>query len=87
MADPKNKKLQLDYPCAWIYKIIGTDQNDMQAAVAEIISDRACKISVSRLSENAKYISLDVEITVESEPHRLNLYEALQAHRAITLVL
>ncbi len=87
MTDPKNKKLHLDYPCAWAYKIIGTDQNDMQTAVAEIIQDRLCRISVSRLSDTAKYISLNVELTVESESHRMALYEALKAHRAIKLVL
>lgn len=87
MSDSKTEKLKLEYPCAWIYKIIGANQNDLQAAVEEIISDRTCKISVSRQSENAKYISLNVELTVESESHRTALYEALRAHRAIKIVL
>jgi hypothetical protein len=87
MSETENKKLHLDYPCAWAYKIIGTDQNDMQTAVAEVIQDRLCRISVSRLSDHAKYISLNVELTVESESHRMALYEALKAHRAIKIVL
>lgn len=83
----KQQKLQLDYPCTWIYKIIGMDPNEMKNAVHEIIQDRSCKISLSRQSETAKYISLNVELTVESESHRTDLYEALKAHRAFKLIL
>lgn len=87
MNDNKKKKLHLDYPCLWIYKIIGMNQDEMQSAVYDIIRDRSCQISVSRQSETAKYISLNVELTVESDSHRTALYEALKAHRAIKLVL
>jgi len=59
----------------------------MKSAVCEIIQDRQCRISLSRQSETAKYISLNVELTVESESHRTALYEALKAHQAIKLVL
>ncbi|PKN18845.1 MAG: DUF493 domain-containing protein [Deltaproteobacteria bacterium HGW-Deltaproteobacteria-6] len=83
----KKQKLHLDYPCLWIYKIIGTDQNEMKSAVSEIIRDRQCRISLSRQSDTARYFSLNVELTVESEAHRTDLYEALKAHRAIKLVL
>jgi len=87
MFDPKKHKLHLEYPCTWIYKIIGTDQDEMQSAVTEIIRDRPCKISFLRRSEKARYISLNVELTVESESHRMDLYHALKAHRAIKVVL
>jgi len=87
MTGNNERKLQLKYPCAWIYKIIGVDQNDMKSAVSEIIQDRACKITLSRSSETDKYQCLNVEITVESESHRKVIYEALRAHRAIKMVL
>ena len=87
MPDLKEKKLKLQYPCAWHYKIIGMDQNDMQAAVEEIVRDRTCKISVSRQSENARYISLNIELIVESESHRTAVYEAFKTHSAIKVVL
>jgi uncharacterized protein len=87
MPDDKKRKAQLEYPCAWIYKIIGPDVDEMRRAVAEIICDRACKISHSRSSETAKYHCLNVELSVESESHRTALYEALKAHRAIKMVL
>jgi uncharacterized protein len=87
MTENNERKLQLKYPCAWIYKIIGLDQNDMKSAVAEIIQDRACLITLSRRSETDKYHCLNVEITVESESHRKIIYEALKSHRAIKMVL
>ncbi|NTW07765.1 MAG: DUF493 domain-containing protein [Syntrophaceae bacterium] len=87
LFDGDKHKLHLEYPCRWIYKIIGTNQDEMQTAVTEIIRDRPCKISISRRSETAKYISLNVELVVESESHRMELYSAFKAHRAIKVVL
>jgi putative lipoic acid-binding regulatory protein len=87
MPDKEKRKVQLEYPCAWIYKIIGPNADEMRRAVAEIIRDRAYKISHSRSSETAKYHCLNVELLVESESHRTTLYEALKAHRAVKMVL
>jgi hypothetical protein len=87
MVNNKKQNLRLEYPCSWIYKVIGADQDEMQSAVHDIIRDRPCRISLSRQSKTAKYVSLNVELTVESESHRTTLYEALKAHRAIKMVL
>ena len=87
MTDDKKRKVHLEYPCPWVYKIIGPDADEMQRAVAEIIRDRAYKVCPSRSSETAKYHCLNVELSVESESHRTALYEALKAHRAVKLVL
>jgi hypothetical protein len=87
MSDDDKKKVQLEYPCPWVYKIIGPDADEMQSAVAEIICDRTYKVSPSRSSEKAKYHCLNVELSVESESHRTALYEALKAHKAVKMVL
>jgi putative lipoic acid-binding regulatory protein len=87
MPDDEKRKVQLEYPCPWVYKIIGPDADEMQRAIAEIIRDRAYKVSHSRSSEGAKYHCLNVELSVESESHRTTLFEALKAHRAVKLVL
>lgn len=83
----KANKPKIDYPCAWIYKIIGTDQEKMKAAVREIIKDRSCSITFSRSSETSRFHCLNLEVTVESETHRQTVYELLKAHRSIKLVL
>lgn len=87
MTGEKEKKLQLEYPCTWIYKIIGVDQDEMKSAVGEIIRDKVCLITFSRSSENAKYHCFNVEVTVESESHRQTIYDSLKTHRAIKIVL
>ena len=87
MDNLKEKKLQISYPCTWIYKIIGVDQKDMQSAVAEIIQDRSYSITFSRSSETSKYHCFNVAVTVESESHRQTIYESLKAHQSIKLVL
>lgn len=87
MVANKERNLQLKYPCAWIYKIIDVDQNDMRSAVSEIIQDRTCSITLSRSSESSKYHCLNVETIVESESQRKIIYEALKAHKAIKIIL
>ncbi|HOE22632.1 MAG TPA: DUF493 domain-containing protein [Smithellaceae bacterium] len=87
MADPQKQKLRLDYPCSWTYKIIGRNPDDMQSAVHEVVRDRSCRVSLSRQSATAKYVCLHIELTVESESHRLDLYEKLKTHPAIDVIL
>lgn len=87
MPDNEKRKVKLEYPCSWIYKIIGPDPDEMRRAVEEIIRDRAYKITHSRSSETSKYHCLNVELSVESEFHRTTLYEALKAHQAVKIIL
>jgi putative lipoic acid-binding regulatory protein len=87
MKDDKKEKLKLEYPCSWVYKIIGPDKEKMQSAVAETIRDCKYKISLSHTSQTSKYVCLNVELTVESESQRTALYEALKANSDIKMVL
>jgi hypothetical protein len=87
VKDDEKQKVQLSYPCRWVYKIIGPDADEMKRAAAEIIRDSKYKLSLSRSSATAKYHCLNVELSVESEAQRMALYEALKAHRAVKLVL
>lgn len=81
------EKLKLDYPCSWGFKIIGANEDEMRQAVAGIIRDRPYRITLSRSSETGKFHSLNVELSVESEGHRVDLYEALKSHPAVKIVL
>jgi len=87
MAKGKNIILELEYPCPWVYKVIGTDEGAMREAVAEIMGDCPYEVQPSRRSETGKYCSLSVSLTVESPARRIGLYEALKGHRAVKLVL
>ena len=87
MPDDEKKKIQLAYPCPWVYKIIGPNEDEMRSAVAEIIRDHTYKVSLSHSSEKNKYHCLNVELSVENESQRTAFYEALKAHRAVKMVL
>ncbi|MDQ5987628.1 MAG: hypothetical protein CSYNP_03373 [Syntrophus sp. SKADARSKE-3] len=87
MPEDDKRKLQLEYPCRWVYKIIGPDADSMRRAVGEIIRDRGYRISHSRSSEKGKYHCFNVELSVESEGHRKDIYECLKCHPSIKIVL
>ncbi|MBN1380429.1 MAG: DUF493 domain-containing protein [Deltaproteobacteria bacterium] len=87
MARQKKIILELEYPCSWVYKIIGTDIGQMRQAVAEIMGDCRYTITHSRSSKTDKYHCLNVDLRVESAAQRLGLYRTLQSHQAVKLVL
>ena len=78
---------QIDYPCRWQYRIIGEDRTAMLAAIAAQVDVAACVIDDANTSSSGRYLSLNLEITVNDEPERLHLYQALSGHPAIRMVL
>ena len=80
-------KPKIDYPCSWTYKVIGRDLGDLKRAIAEIIGEGKHTVALSRTSKGGAYHCLNVTITVESEPSRLDLYQRLCKHPAILIVM
>jgi putative lipoic acid-binding regulatory protein len=83
---PVNRPL-IEYPCRWEYKTIGMDEALMRAAVAEVMADLEHELSFSRASGGGKYSSLLIVVDVENEDHRNSIFNALQQHRDIRMVL
>jgi len=82
-----NNNAEINYPCEWIYKIIGTDPGRMQEAIGTIIQPETYTISESRTSRSSKYVSLTIELVVFSEKERTNYYNRLGQHEDIKMVL
>jgi putative lipoic acid-binding regulatory protein len=80
-------KPEIEYPCRWKYKVIGGPEPDLRRAIAEIVQDRPCTISLSRRSRAEKHTSLNVDMVVFDEDDRTRVYEALRNHAAIRIVL
>ena len=80
-------KVQIDYPCKWLYKVIGMDREQLHQAILQTISYKPCKISLSNTSRSGKYICLNLEITVENEEDRNALYLDLKSHPHVKIVL
>ena len=81
------QKLALEYPCRWVYKLIGLEQEDIRGAVASVLQERQCLVTLSNSSRTGKYHCLDVEVVVHDETDRTAQYEAFRCHPAITMVL
>lgn len=81
------KKLELEYPCQWHYKIVGEEKERIIEAVCEIISDKEHTITHSNQSKTGKYISMNLDLLVQNDEERNFIYEALKAHQHIKMVL
>ena len=80
-------KLELEYPCRWRYKIVGTHKESMVEAVCEVIADKEHTLTHSNSSKSGKYTSLNLDMLVHNEDERTFIYEALKAHKNIKMVL
>jgi len=81
------EKLELEYPCTWTYKVIGTDQNLLKKAIAEVVQERECLITFSNSSSKGKYLCLNLEMNVHSDEDRTANHLALKNHPDVTMVL
>ena len=82
-----NRKPVLEYPCRWLYKVIGDDQEGLRRAATEIIGSQLCTISLSNSSRTGKYHCLDIDVEVMNETDRNTIYQALKNHPQVKLVL
>lgn len=85
--DLTSDRLKLEYPCQWVYKVIGASEQELRDAIALIMVDRAHTVTMSNTSSSGKYVSLNVEIEVVDEEDRRNVYEVLCAHAATKYIL
>ena len=80
-------KAKLNYPCQWLYKVIGTDNEQLRQAIMGIIGNMPCEINFSNSSSSGNYLCLNLEITVQSEEERNSIYLALKSHPHVKIVL
>lgn len=87
IINDKKKKIELQYPCNWCYKVIATEREALQKAVKEVIDERIHSLSDSNSSKTGKYTSMNLELLVHNEEDRTFIYEALKQHQNIKMVL
>ena len=83
----KDSTYKLVYPCEWLYKVIGSDKEQLHQAITHVVKDSSCSITPSNSSKTGKYHCLNLEITVQNEEERNLIYEALKEHPQVKLVL
>jgi len=82
----ENEKPSIDYPCEWVYKIIGSNKESVHGATAGIMQDSAYQISDSNTSKTGKYLSFNVTVMVSDEAYRNKIYQAFKEHNDIKFV-
>jgi putative lipoic acid-binding regulatory protein len=81
-----NEEISIDYPCEWIYKVIGRDKESVHNAIADIIQDSEFHINDSNTSKTGKYLSFNVTVMVGDEAYRNKIYQTLKGHDDIKFV-
>jgi putative lipoic acid-binding regulatory protein len=79
-------KPDIEYPCPWVYKIIGTAEGELRAAVAALITE-SHTLALSKTSKKGKYTSLNLTINVMDEAHRDAIYARLSGSPKIKMVM
>ena len=83
----KGKKLELEYPCNWCYKVIGKDKKSVTDAIKDILDEREHKLTHSNNSKSGKYVSMNLDLLVHNDDDRAFIYEALKKHNDVKMVL
>ena len=87
IINDSQKKLELEYPCSWSYKLIGHEKEAIQKAIHDVILEREHSLAHSNNSKTGKYVSMNLDLIIQNEDERNFIYEALKAHQNIKMVL
>lgn len=80
-------KPKIDYPCTWQYKIIGESATEITRLVKEHVCEKGYILTNSNVSSGGRYISMSLELIVNSDERRLELYKLLAADSTVKVVL
>ena len=83
----KDKKLELEYPCSWCYKVISSEKEALEKAVKDVVNEREHTLTSSNQSKGGKYISMNLDLLVHNEDDRQFIYDALKKHQDSKMVL
>jgi uncharacterized protein len=87
MIDLNQYKLELDYPCNWSYKIVIRQEQDITDIIKELLEERKHDIKASKTSSQGKFKSFNLDLVVHNEEDRKSLYQLLDGHEHIKMVM
>ena len=80
------KKQDIDYPCRWPYRVIGSDRTLMEDEISIKLNHIQFEMNVSNQSKKGKYISFHVEAYINSEKERNDVFNILKNIPAVKIV-
>ena len=87
ILDENSPRPEIEYPCQWAYKIIGTDVKQILLAIEEAVAGLTYDVTPSNISKNGNYFSLNLKLEVPSETVRNLVYQKFENHPGIKMVL
>jgi hypothetical protein len=81
------QELDIEYPCRWVYKVLGSDETSIRGAVLEVIDLADVTLELSNKSSSGNFVSVNVGVTVTDHEQRVALYDGLRGHDAVRMVL
>jgi putative lipoic acid-binding regulatory protein len=83
----EQRRPRIDYPLRWTYKVIGSDAREIGNAVAGVLEGRDYELSFSNFSPRGRYLSMTLEVLVESDEVRNRIFASLGALPEVKIVL
>lgn len=87
LMDENSKRPEIEYPCNWDYKIIGTDVSEMIKIIEEAVGDLSYEISPSNISKKGNYFSLNLTVSVPSEIVRDIIFQKISSSAFVKIVI
>ena len=87
ILNDSDKKVVIEYPCNWCYKVIATEREALEQAIRDVIDERDHKLTSSNKSKSGKYTCMNLDLLVHNEDDRTFIFEALKRHQDIKMVL
>jgi len=81
------EKPEIEYPCDWGYKVIGTDKTKLQACIFDIVGERAYTTKGGNSSSKGKFHSLNMTCKVASQEDRDAIFKAFSDHDDVKMVI
>jgi len=80
-------KPNIEYPCEWGFKIIGTNKERLSISITEVMGEREYKTRAGNSSSKGKFHSMNAYCQVASEKDRDSIFKAFQEHIDIKMVI
>jgi uncharacterized protein len=78
---------EIDYPCPWTYKVIGSDEAALRRTIASAVEGLEHTLEPSRTSSGGKYCSLSLVVVVSGHEQRRAIGSRLGSDPHVRLVL
>ncbi len=83
----QGKKLELNYPCKWEYRLVGKNEDEIRDVAVRFAKEKPYTLNTSNKSSSGKFVSVIFEVLVFNEDERIYFFEELKKQKEILYVL